>query len=59
MVDQIRDGGKEMPAFGIALSQQEIEDLVSFLRAKRKVVMPPREEAKQQSGDGPEQPPMN
>ena len=56
MVDQIRDGGKEMPAFGTALSQQEIEDLVGFLRAKRKVVMPPREEAKQQSGGGPEQP---
>lgn len=39
MVAQIRDGGKVMPAFGDELSAQEIDDLVAFLRAKRKFVV--------------------
>ena len=38
MITQIHDGGKEMPPFGDELSTQEIDDLVAFLRAKRKVV---------------------
>lgn len=58
MVGQIRDGGQEMPAFGTALTQQEIDDLVSFLRAKRKVIIPPPEQAKQSAG-APQQPQTN
>jgi mono/diheme cytochrome c family protein len=33
---QIREGGAAMPAFGDALQPDEINDLVDFLRAKRK-----------------------
>lgn len=39
MILQIRDGGKEMPPFGGELSAQEIDELVTFLRAKRKLVV--------------------
>lgn len=39
MIMQIHDGGQQMPSFGDELSAQEIEDLVAFLRAKRKVIM--------------------
>jgi mono/diheme cytochrome c family protein len=43
MVAQIHDGGKVMPAFGDELSAHDIDDLVAFLRAKRKfVVVPPK-----------------
>jgi mono/diheme cytochrome c family protein len=38
---QIHLGGKAMPAFGGQLTEQEISDLVAFLRAKRKVVVAP------------------
>jgi mono/diheme cytochrome c family protein len=39
---QIHDGGKGMPPFGDQLTGAEIEDLVAYLRAKRKfVVVPP------------------
>jgi mono/diheme cytochrome c family protein len=31
---QIHDGGKSMPPFGDQLSQQDIADLVAFLRVK-------------------------
>jgi len=41
MVAQIHDGGKQMPSFGDELSAKEIEDLVAFLRAKRKVILVP------------------
>lgn len=34
---QIHDGGGGMPAFGDALQQDEIKNLVEFLHAKRKV----------------------
>ena len=33
---QIREGGKEMPAFGDALKDEEVEQLVAFLAAKKK-----------------------
>ena len=39
MIMQIHDGGQQMPSFGDELSAQEIEDLVAFLRAKRKVIV--------------------
>lgn len=39
MLMQIHDGGKEMPPFGDELSTQDIDDLVAFLRAKRKFVV--------------------
>src|ERR1700712_93435 len=32
---QIHDGGKNMPPYGDALSDQQIADLVDFLRSKR------------------------
>ena len=34
MQKQITDGGKSMPAFGDALSEAEIHQLVEFLRSK-------------------------
>jgi ubiquinol-cytochrome c reductase cytochrome b subunit len=40
MAKQIRDGGLEMPAFGASLTDQEIKNLVAYLRAKRKVIVP-------------------
>jgi mono/diheme cytochrome c family protein len=33
---QIRDGGKEMPAFGDTLSNDEVQQLVAYLAAKKK-----------------------
>jgi mono/diheme cytochrome c family protein len=36
MEHQIRQGGKEMPAFGDALNDEEVEQLVAFLSAQRK-----------------------
>ena len=36
MVAQIHNGGKEMPAFGDQLSKAQIDDLVAYLRSKRK-----------------------
>jgi len=41
MMTQIHDGGKGMPPFGEQLSAPEIDDLVAFLRAKRKLVKVP------------------
>jgi mono/diheme cytochrome c family protein len=37
---QIHDGGLEMPAFGTSLTDPQIQDLVAYLRAKRKFVPP-------------------
>jgi mono/diheme cytochrome c family protein len=41
MVKQISDGGQAMPAFRDSLSTEEIDDLVAYLRAKRKLVRLP------------------
>jgi mono/diheme cytochrome c family protein len=41
MTHQIHDGGKSMPAFADVLSSDQIDDLVSYLRAKRKVIVVP------------------
>ena len=38
---QIREGGKGMPPFGDQLSDKEVNDLVAYLRTKRKVIVPP------------------
>ena len=38
---QIHDGGKSMPAFADILNPAQIDDLVSYLRAKRKVIVVP------------------
>jgi len=46
---QIHDGGKEMPPFGDELSAQEIDDLIAFLRMKRKLVVAPPKTAKPQA----------
>jgi ubiquinol-cytochrome c reductase cytochrome b subunit len=55
MVTQIRDGGRVMPAFAGELSAQDIDDLVAFLRAKRKFVVigPKTSEAPAQSAAHP------
>ena len=37
---QIRNGGKSMPAFGDALNDQEVQQLVVFLAAKKKKGVP-------------------
>ena len=41
MMKQIHDGGKGMPPFGEQLSAPEIDDLVAFLRAKRRFLKVP------------------
>ena len=38
---QIHDGGMSMPSFANSLSDPEIQDLVAYLRAKRKFVKVP------------------
>jgi len=38
---QIHDGGMSMPAFANSLTDTEIQDLVAYLRAKRKFVKVP------------------
>jgi mono/diheme cytochrome c family protein len=38
---QIRDGSKSMPAFADSLSAPEIDDLVVYLRTKRKKIVKP------------------
>ncbi len=48
---QIRNGGKGMPPFGDQLSGQEVDDLVSYLRTKRKVIVPPPPAAPETSKD--------
>ena len=41
IAQQIHDGGKAMPAFGDSLTAAEIDDLVAYLRQKRKFVQVP------------------
>jgi mono/diheme cytochrome c family protein len=38
---QIMDGGQKMPPFGESLTDQEIAQLVAFLRAKDRPALPP------------------
>jgi mono/diheme cytochrome c family protein len=38
---QIHNGGLMMPAFGNSLTDPQIQDLVAYLRAKRKVIVRP------------------
>ena len=46
MANQIHDGGKGMPAYGDLLSRAEIDGLVAYLKAKRKIVgVPPTQPA--------------
>jgi mono/diheme cytochrome c family protein len=40
IANQIRNGGKGMPPFGDQLSDQEVQDLVAYLRTRRKVIVP-------------------
>lgn len=48
---QIRNGGKGMPPFGDQLSDREVEDLVAYLRTKRKVIIPPPPAAAEPGND--------
>jgi mono/diheme cytochrome c family protein len=41
IVTQIQNGGKTMPNFGDKLTDEEINDLVAFLTAKRKYIAVP------------------
>jgi mono/diheme cytochrome c family protein len=41
IASQIHNGGLEMPAFGTSLTDPQIQDLVAYLRAKRKFVKVP------------------
>ncbi len=45
--EQILHGGQAMPAFGDTLTHEEIESLVSFLRAKNWTPAPPHAEQPQ------------
>jgi mono/diheme cytochrome c family protein len=38
---QIHDGGKQMPAFGEALTDDEVQELVAYLAAKKKKAAKP------------------
>jgi mono/diheme cytochrome c family protein len=38
---QIRNGGLSMPAFGSVLTDPQIQDLVAYLRARRKFIVVP------------------
>ena len=38
---QIHDGGKQMPAFGDSLTNDEVQQLVEYLAAKKKKVKKP------------------
>jgi mono/diheme cytochrome c family protein len=39
IMQQIHDGGKSMPEYGDILTSAQIDDLVAYLRAKRKVIV--------------------
>lgn len=39
MLLQIHDGGMTMPAYGSTLTSPQIEDLIAYLRTKRKVIV--------------------
>ena len=41
MTDQILNGGQKMPPFRDSLSDEEIAQLVAYLRAKRRPIPPP------------------
>lgn len=41
MTNQILNGGEKMPPFSDSLSDEEIADLVSYLRAKKRPTPPP------------------
>lgn len=41
MSDQILNGGQKMPPFADSLTDQEVAQIVAYLRAKRKPVPPP------------------
>lgn len=41
IIDQITNGGQKMPPFGDSLTDQEIAQLVAYLRAKNRPVPPP------------------
>lgn len=41
MTDQILNGGQKMPPFRESLSDEEINQLVAFLRAKKRPPIPP------------------
>jgi mono/diheme cytochrome c family protein len=41
IAEQIKNGGQKMPPFGESLAQDQIDELVSFLRAKHRPVLPP------------------
>ena len=41
MTTQILDGGQKMPPFSDSLSDEEIADLVAYLRAKKRPIPPP------------------
>ena len=43
---QIHDGSKDMPAFGDSLTTPQIDDLLAYLRTKRKHIVPPPPPAK-------------
>lgn len=40
MTDQILNGGQKMPPFRDSLSDEQIADLVAFLRAKKRPAIP-------------------
>lgn len=57
MHDQIVHGGQGMPAFGDSLKPEEVDDLVSFLRAKKWIDPPAPPAGKDGAAPAPATPP--
>lgn len=55
MTDQILNGGQKMPPFADSLSDDEISDLVTFLRAKKRPPIPPATQATETASQIPQQ----
>lgn len=59
IMHQIHDGGKSMPAYGDELTSPQIDDLVAYLRAKRKVIVVAKTPPKQPQPPAAAQPDPN
>lgn len=55
MTDQILNGGQKMPPFADSLSDDEISDLVTFLRAKKRPPVPPPTQTTETASQLPQQ----
>lgn len=52
MTDQILNGGQKMPPFSDSLTDQQVAQIVTYLRTKRKPVPPPSQASTPQPANG-------